>query len=756
MSFIYVFAIVAVVILLTIGTRFVNENIMKKLRRASALVIGVVALLRCMIRHEAVFDVRGLNMYSPFGDFIPQTVLSIILVWFTYAALLSILLLQFFDANALRALTRYFSLPVLCLDLVFFNTYVTAIVGKNAFVEPDFRIPLIAAEITLALVTVLSDVHLKDFKFSDRSELVYFLSALPLTVFAMMPSYVPQALLGWDKTGIKLFGLSEAHRFAIYIAILLPFLLFHLLKNKSYETKRLSLIYCSVGMLWSFLTAHPISDWVEPWNWPLHLCSLAMFMIPLCLIFKLDKLCYAGLYVSVVGSLVMMLTPKVDPTVNAMATDQVTFWLNHYAVFGLPMLIVALKIFKRPTFKDWVYSTMIFTGYFVTILILNAWFVNYNADVDFLFLNGSFIVDKLGKWAQNIKAIEWSLPIGGITLKFYPLYQALFYASYVAISAIMWMCFKLLFALWDRAEARRLKERDYKQMKIDLKNYFGGASVNEPMHGDGSPRLTLRGFAKKYGANKHYSVDHVSFTVKGGEIFGFLGPNGAGKSTIIKSVVGIQTITEGNIEICGYDVERQAIQSKLNTGFVPDHYALYENLTGREYINYIADLYEVDEQTRNETIEKYVTRFQLTGSFDNHMKTYSHGMKQKIAIMAALVHNPKVWILDEPLTGLDPNSIFEVKECMKEHAAAGNIVFFSSHIIDVVEKICDKIAIIKKGRLRAVASVDELDARGIDLEAFYLETINADENAPLVNIGGDDILDINYRAAEMPLGGEQI
>jgi ABC-2 type transport system ATP-binding protein len=276
------------------------------------------------------------------------------------------------------------------------------------------------------------------------------------------------------------------------------------------------------------------------------------------------------------------------------------------------------------------------------------------------------------------------------------------------------------------------------------------------MHGDGSPRLTLRGFAKKYGANKHYSVDHVSFTVKGGEIFGFLGPNGAGKSTIIKSVVGIQTITEGNIEICGYDVERQAVQAKLNTGFVPDHYALYENLTGREYINYIADLYEVDEQTRNETIEKYVARFQLTGSFDNHMKTYSHGMKQKIAIMAALVHNPKVWILDEPLTGLDPNSIFEVKECMKEHAAAGNIVFFSSHIIDVVEKICDKIAIIKKGKLRAVASVEELEARGIDLEAFYLEIINADANAPLVNIGGDNILDINGEEAEMPLGDAAI
>ena len=210
-----------------------------------------------------------------------------------------------------------------------------------------------------------------------------------------------------------------------------------------------------------------------------------------------------------------------------------------------------------------------------------------------------------------------------------------------------------------------------------------------------------------------------------GEVFGFLGPNGAGKSTIIKSIVGMQTITEGNIEVCGYDVDRQAIESKLRLGFVPDHYALYENLTGREYINYIADLYRVDIETRDATIEKYVERFQLSHSFDNQMKTYSHGMKQKITIMAALVHNPKVWILDEPLTGLDPTSIHEVKECMKDHAAAGNIVFFSSHIIDVVEKICDRIAIIKGGQLRACVSVADLEEKGIDLENFYLSVIDA-------------------------------
>ena len=193
-------------------------------------------------------------------------------------------------------------------------------------------------------------------------------------------------------------------------------------------------------------------------------------------------------------------------------------------------------------------------------------------------------------------------------------------------------------------------------------------------------------------------------------------------------MVGIQTITSGNIEICGFDVEKQAVAAKMNTAFVPDHYALYENLTGREYINYIADLFNVSAEDRDAFIDKYVDLFQLTGAFDNQMKTYSHGMKQKITIMSALVHNPKVWILDEPLTGLDPTSIFEVKEAMKEHAAKGNIVFFSSHIIDVVEKICDRIAIIKKGKLRACLKVSELEEKGIDLEQFYLSVINEEDD----------------------------
>ena len=238
--------------------------------------------------------------------------------------------------------------------------------------------------------------------------------------------------------------------------------------------------------------------------------------------------------------------------------------------------------------------------------------------------------------------------------------------------------------------------------------------------------LKITGFSKKYGGSGDFAVKSVDLEVKSGEVFGFLGPNGAGKSTLIKSVVGIQPLTEGNIEICGFDVEKQSVEAKRNIGYVPDHYALYENLTGREYVNYIADLYRVSDADRKDSIESLVDTLQLKDSFDSLIKTYSHGMKQKIAVIAVLVHNPKLWVLDEPLTGLDPTSIFNVKELMREHAKKGNIVFFSSHIIDVVEKLCDKIAIIKKGEIVARCEMPELEKAKIPLERFYMDMIGAE------------------------------
>ena len=172
------------------------------------------------------------------------------------------------------------------------------------------------------------------------------------------------------------------------------------------------------------------------------------------------------------------------------------------------------------------------------------------------------------------------------------------------------------------------------------------------------------------------------------------------------------------------------MKAKEQIGFVPDIYALYENLTGRQYINYVADIYSVSKKDRDERISRLLDRLEMRDHFDKQIKIYSHGMKQKITIIGALVHDPKIWILDEPMTGVDPNSIFQIKECMREHAAKGNIVFFSSHLIDVVHNLCNEILIIKRGKLIYASSMDEINAKGIDLEALFLEkTADTEEEA---------------------------
>ena len=243
----------------------------------------------------------------------------------------------------------------------------------------------------------------------------------------------------------------------------------------------------------------------------------------------------------------------------------------------------------------------------------------------------------------------------------------------------------------------------------------------EPLDKKGVDMVQIKHFFKKYGASKNFAVKDFNLTINAGEIFGFLGHNGSGKSTTIKSLVGIQSITKGQILICGYDIARQPLKAKMNIGFVSDNHAVYEHLTGREYVNYIADLYNVSKQDRDLRIEKYVKMFNLENDFDREIKGYSHGMKQKVMVISSLIHEPKVWVLDEPLTGLDPASSFQIKECMKDHAKAGNMVFFSSHVIEVVEKICDKIAIISHGELQGVYDMKKLKRQNESLEDIYMQ-----------------------------------
>lgn len=236
--------------------------------------------------------------------------------------------------------------------------------------------------------------------------------------------------------------------------------------------------------------------------------------------------------------------------------------------------------------------------------------------------------------------------------------------------------------------------------------------------------LKISHLTKRYGGSAVNAVEDLSLELRPGEVFGFLGPNGAGKSTTIKSIVGILAFDSGEVSVCGTSLLENPIAYKHEIGYVPDNHAIFERLTGREYINHIANLYDVPVAQMEEISEKYLKIFHLTHAFDNPIKSYSHGMKQKIAVIAALVHKPKLWVLDEPLTGLDPQSAYQLKEAMRSHAREGNTVLFSSHMLDIVENLCDRVCIVKKGKLQGVWDLHELKAEGRSLEEMFMGIIS--------------------------------
>ncbi len=234
--------------------------------------------------------------------------------------------------------------------------------------------------------------------------------------------------------------------------------------------------------------------------------------------------------------------------------------------------------------------------------------------------------------------------------------------------------------------------------------------------------LDIKNLTKVYGKSDVKALDNVTLKLREGEIFGFLGPNGAGKTTMIKVLTGILPFNDGSVEICGEDIKRNPKAAKMNIGYVPDSHIIFDKLSGREYVDFMADIYGVGVADRKARAEKLLASFSLTEDFDRPIKDYSHGMKQKISIIGALIHNPKLWVLDEPMTGLDPQSAFELKELMREHCNAGNTVFFSTHVLDVAEKICDRIGIIVKGKLVMAGSMEEIREASKDgsLEEFFL------------------------------------
>ena len=705
--------------------------------RITIIVLISLAMILFVVRFMCYEDVQRIvptwenyqHMHvnqSPFNAMMGE-----LCIWLIACANLFLFMHCFFQQKTSAWFVKFISLPVLFVCIFFVNPMLINMIGTchNNFAEMkmvEFMLPAeLGATFPLALYFTIKEWKSK----IAKHEYAYVgLLATFGSLFAI-PTYILMFFFGKGAYGHFPYDLSIDHRITIYIGfIVVPLVIYFLLRNLGERKIRFALLYISLGVMIGFMYAFKYTRLDKPWSYPWHLCNTAVFILPLCLIFKPKRLFYFTYFINVFGAIMATLMPNYGKTDTFFVPEVIRFIMNHMLAFWMPLLMVALKVYERPKLKQYFYSVVWLGIYFVSMLALNVYFNAHGHETDIFFQVTDKIGSKLGNFGKKIYNDSLrTFTIKGVTYEIRPLYEVLYFIGYTLFGFAMWFVYQLFFDISDRHYALHIRLKGIRQDHIALKSALDGRSMKEPMEKDAGIKMELEHFSKKYGSNKNYAVHDVSLEVHGGEVFGFLGPNGAGKSTIIKSLVGIQPITEGKMRICGYDVQSQPVESKANIGYVPDHYALYEQLTGLEYINYMADIFDVPLEDRISRIKKYVSLFELEDAINSKIKTYSHGMKQKIAIISALVHNPKIWILDEPLTGLDPTSIYQVKQCLINHAREGNIVFFSSHLIDVVEKLCDRIGIIKHGKLLTVDSVKNIEKSGKTLEEFYISMINDGE-----------------------------
>ena len=270
-----------------------------------------------------------------------------------------------------------------------------------------------------------------------------------------------------------------------------------------------------------------------------------------------------------------------------------------------------------------------------------------------------------------------------------------------------------------------------RRMKRHRRKEYRNLQSQEKAEGEGAIKamekkaiLEIRHYSKSYGTEKK-AADDVSLSVMGGDIYGFIGHNGAGKSTTIRAVVGVLDFTEGEIFIDGHSVREEPMACKRVTAYIPDNPDLYENLTGIQYLNFIADVFGITSSEREQRIRKYAGLFEITDALGDLISSYSHGMKQKVALISALIHKPRLLVLDEPFVGLDPKATFTLKEIMHDMCKEGTAIFFSTHVLDVAEKLCNKVAIIRQGKIIASGIMEEL-TEGHSLEEAFLE-VDSDE-----------------------------
>jgi ABC-2 type transport system ATP-binding protein len=652
------------------------------------------------------------------------TVGILILRWLTVALMIWMIINPFYHIQETRKLAAILGIAVGILNLVFFKQHCIAFEGEVFLFSYRYVQYMIESLLFLTMAFLYLFDWIDNRKAPQSPE--KWLSYVLITVGSLLVVF-PQTLL------YNLFGnygeipkeLTTSHLIVMTVPLIVCFLVYGLTKNKTQEQRNMLITYMVFAAFFQYFYMRRESLVALP----LHLCNTAVILLLLAVVFKIKGFFYFSYFANVLGALAAILLPNYD-------ADLFTFQVIHYGYNHLyagiiPILGVALHTFERPKMKHMYHALIVFTCYFVAVVFLNAWFNNY-VSVDYFFTYSDFLPDMFG--VRNLQ-YDYVLRFtrNNLTFTFFWLFQLIYFIVFIILMFASWFVYDACYQMVDQHHQLRIRQHMIRQDHLKLLQLLDGRKPSEPMDPGGIDMIKISHFSKRYGQSENYAVKDFSLIVNRGEIFGFLGHNGAGKSTTIKSLVGIQSITEGEMEICGYSIKSQPLEAKLRIGYVSDNHAVYEKLTGREFLNYIADLYLVPKEARDERIASLSEKLSLAHAIDHMVKSYSHGMKQKLVVIASLIHEPPVWILDEPLTGLDPTSSFQIKEIMKAHAAKGNIVFFSSHVIEVVEKLCTKIAVITEGKLSGIYDMTELREKNISLEELYMKGIrqlSRDSNVP--------------------------
>lgn len=740
---------------------FFNEKKLITTLKVFSVIFAFVYLWRVLSRDY--FDISAYTMMEISSSHFKRIIIALIRMLTNGVALIT-MTAAFFDMPYLRKAVRYFAPVMAIINLFNYSSIIYIYLGPGVTdgLHTYFRIPQFFIENFLTLfIVILHWVYYLVFKHQKQEESVFSQYQSKIDKQSKWKSIIKYCLFPFYwiyhfiirnykligrmcllllfvsiinaplSTLLAFFGpanrtaidLNTPHRIFLYLTLLVPFILFFVFREKTYQTRYFLCLSFALAAFFCYFSYSEFSMFKDITTMPFHLCNMAVVIMLIAFVFHNRPCFYFNYLINILGGIFAALMP--DTVGDIFYFSNMRFWHNHASIIFLPMLAVGLRVFSRPTWKMLFYSLIIFSIYFVFVGFIDAYF---GEKVNYFFLNS----DKIASHASFLVPIrerpenQIIIHAFGRDMVIYIWYWLLIYIGYCGLAVGTWFVYTLFYRISDSHLDLRMRLKRIKMLEKESKQLPTEQFIEL---GDEAKMIKISHLTKVYGKDKKKAVDDFSLEIKPGDIFGFLGHNGAGKSTLIKCLIGAQTITEGKISIFGHDITEEPIQTKMLVGYVPDNHAVYEGLTGREYVNYIADLYLVPTKERTERLNRYSNLFEITKALDKPIKSYSHGMKQKITIIAALIHDPKVWVLDEPLTGLDPKSIYQIKQCMKEQAERGNIVFFSSHVIDVVESVCTKICVISHGQLKCVYDLKDLKKDNIKLEDIYLEYVqNADRD----------------------------